>query len=152
MPISARQARGRRTQVVIAAWLQSHGWPGVRSPVGAEAGQDIKGETGMHSIEVKARADFDPRAWLKQAKKNAKPGQRPCALIRMNGQGEGDVGEYLVIRRLEDDELNRMRDGDPSSLAALAERRANAVDPGDEMRCNRCGEAGHSALDGYYHH
>jgi hypothetical protein len=103
-----RQARGRRTQVVIAAWLRDHGWRGVRSPVGAETGQDIKGWTGDHSIEVKARADFDPLAWLKQAKKNAKPDQRPVAIIRCNGQGE-DAGEYLVIRRLEDDELNRDR-------------------------------------------
>jgi hypothetical protein len=29
-------------------------------------------------------------------------------VLRLNGQGE-DAGEYLVIRRLEDDELNRMR-------------------------------------------
>jgi hypothetical protein len=71
--------------------------------VGAETGQDIK-DMPCHSIEIKARANFDPLAWLRQAKRNAKAGETPCAIIRLNGQGE-TPGEYLVIRRLEDDVL-----------------------------------------------
>jgi predicted RecB family endonuclease len=108
---TARQARGRRTQVVIAAWLREHGWPTARAPVGAETGQDIKGleDVSRYSIEIKARADFDPLAWMRQAQRNAKSGQRPCVVIRCNGQGEM-AADYLVIQRLEDHELNLMRD------------------------------------------
>lgn len=106
-PIKARTARGRRTNVVVASWLRDHGWPMVDPTVGAETGQDAKHVPG-HSIEVKARANFDPLAWVKQARDNAKPGQRPCVILRCNKQGER-AGEYFVIRPLEDDELNRDR-------------------------------------------
>jgi len=147
---TARQARGRRTNVVVAAWLKEHGWPRADPTVGAETGRDVHNITG-HCVEVKARTNFDPLAWYRQAKDNAEPGERACVIIRCNGQGE-HAEQYFVLRPLGEDELNRLRDGDLSSPEALAERRANAVDPGDEMRCNRCGEIGHSALDGYYHH
>jgi hypothetical protein len=56
------------------------------------------------SVEIKARADFNPLAWLLQAKKNARPGDRPLVVIRCNKQGER-AGEYLVIRCLDDDVL-----------------------------------------------
>ncbi len=105
---TARQARGRRTNVVVAAWLRKHGWPEAEPTVGAELGQDVQKIAG-YSIEVKARANFDPLSWLRQAKKNAKPGERVCAVIRCNGQGE-DAEDYLVIRRLGDDELNLFRE------------------------------------------
>lgn len=107
---NARQARGRRTNVVVAAWLREHGWPGAKPTVGAEVGQDVQ-ETGRHSVEVKARANFDPLAWMKQSRKNAQPGQRACVVLRCNSQGE-QAADYLVIRRLEDDELNLLRDAE----------------------------------------
>lgn len=103
----ARVDRGRRTQVVVAAWLRAHGWDRARAPVGAETGQDVK-EVPGHSIEIKARADFDPRAWWRQAKRNAQPGQVPVVVMRCNGQGDDDPeapGDYLVIRLLSDDVL-----------------------------------------------
>ena len=108
-PSRARVSRGRRTQVVVAQWLREHGWDRARAPVGAETGQDVK-EVPGHSIEIKARTDFDPLAWLRQAKKNAEFGQKPCAVIRCNGQGE-TPGEYLVIRVLADDELAKGPNG-----------------------------------------
>jgi hypothetical protein len=106
---TARQARGRRTNVVVAAWLREHGWKHAKPTVGAETGQDVQNIDGF-SVEVKARTNFDPLAWLKQAKANADPGQRPCVVIRCNSQGE-HAADYLVIRRLEDDELNLLRGG-----------------------------------------
>jgi hypothetical protein len=106
--MTARHDRGRRTNRVVAAWLAEHGWPGAKATYGSEPGKDIKEGVPGHSIEVKARADFNPKAWLRQAQKSAAAGERPCAIVRMNGQGE-DAGEYLVFRRLEDDELNRER-------------------------------------------
>ncbi len=106
---NARQARGKRTNVVVAAWLREHGWLRAEATVGAEKGQDVKHVPGR-SIEVKARADFDPRAWWRQARDNAVDGQIPVCIVRCNGQGE-KAEDYLVFRRLEDDELNRDRFG-----------------------------------------
>jgi hypothetical protein len=106
--VTARQARGRRTNVVVAAWLREHGWQHAAPTVGSETGRDVKNVFGF-SVEVKARANFDPLAWLKQAKANAGPVDRPCVVIRCNSQGE-KAEDYLVIRRLEDDELNLLRD------------------------------------------
>jgi len=64
--------------------------------------------TPGHAIEVKARRDFQPMKWLRQAKDNAKPGEIPCVVMRCDGQGE-DAENYIVFRRLADDELNQMR-------------------------------------------
>jgi hypothetical protein len=101
----ARQARGKRTNVVVAAWLAAHGWPRADPTVGAETGRDVHNIYG-HCLEVKARKNFDPLGWWKQAKDNAEPGERSCVIIRCNGQGE-HAEQYFVLRRLEDDELNR---------------------------------------------
>jgi hypothetical protein len=101
---NARVARGRRTEVVVARWLREHGWPRAESRQGAHHGKDVFYVEG-HAIEVKARYFFDPQAWLRQSKKNACPGETPCVIVRFNGQGE-NASEYLVFRRLEDDELN----------------------------------------------
>ena len=101
---TARQRRGRRTNVVVAEWLAKHGHPAAEPTVGAETGPDVQNVPG-HRIEVKARANFDPLKWLRQAARHHGPGT-PCVIIRCNGQGES-AGEYLVIRRLDDDELNR---------------------------------------------
>lgn len=98
---NARQDRGKRTNVVVAAWLREHGWPHAKPTVGSETGQDVKMVPG-NSIEVKARSDFDPRTWWRQAKANAKNGETPCVIVRCNGQGES-AGDYLVIRLLSDD-------------------------------------------------
>lgn len=106
---TARQDRGKRTNVVVAAWLRARGWKDAEATVGAETGQDVKHVPG-HSIEVKARAKFDPAGWLRQAKGNARAGQKPCVIMRCNGTGER-AEDYLVIRRLCDDELNRTRFG-----------------------------------------
>lgn len=107
---NARVARGRRTNVIVAKWLTEHGWPEALATFGSEPGKDVKHVTG-HAVEVKARTRFNPLEWLKQSKSNADDGERPCVILRCNGQGEAAVGDYLVIRRLEDDELNRVTRG-----------------------------------------
>jgi hypothetical protein len=106
---NARVARGRRTNVIVAKWLTEHGWPEALATFGSEPGKDVKHVPG-YSIEVKARTRFNPLEWLKQAKSYAAEDDRPCVILRCNGQGEA-AGDYLVIRRLEDDELNRSSRG-----------------------------------------
>ena len=104
---TARQRRGRRTNVVVAEWLKSHGWPDAEPTYGSEPGRDVQKIPGS-SIEIKARYGLDLAAWLRQAKSYA-DGDTPVLIIRMTGQGEKSVGDFLVVRRLEDDVLNRDR-------------------------------------------
>lgn len=102
---NARVARGRRTNVVVAAWLAKHGWPRAKATFGSEPGRDVKNIDG-HAVEVKARRDFRPLEWLRQAQAYAGD-DIPCVVMRCDGQGEKSIGDYLVIRRLADDELGR---------------------------------------------
>jgi len=102
---NARVRRARRTEANVARWLRAHGWPRASRVPAALPGRDVVGVPG-HAIEVKARSDFRPIEWLEQARGYARGSERPCVIIRSNGQGE-DAGEYLVLRRLADDELSR---------------------------------------------
>jgi hypothetical protein len=100
---SSRVTRGRRTQKAVAAWLRANGWPRAEAVEASVNGRDILHVPG-HAIEVKARRDFRPAEWLKQARSNAGK-DIPCVIVRLDGQGE-DAGEYLVFRRLADDEIS----------------------------------------------
>ena len=53
-------------------------------------------------VEVKARAGFQPLAYLKQLKaRTSTSGELGFGVIRLNGQGE-DAAEYCAIMRLAD--------------------------------------------------
>jgi hypothetical protein len=92
-----RKDRGMRTERVTALYL-SQWW---RSAcVGRGAGKDILNVP--FDVEIKARTDFQPLAWLRQATKRAAAHQElPFVVCRMNGQGE-DASEYLAFMRFGD--------------------------------------------------
>ena len=93
-----RKHRGYRTQKVIADYLKQ--WFPYADTAGAgRQGEDILNVPTI-SIEVKARADFQPLSWIKQAETNA-AGKLPMVIMRCNGQGE-DVGEYLAFVKVKD--------------------------------------------------
>jgi len=93
-----RKTRGYRTQKVIADYLKQ--WFPYADTAGAgRQGEDILNVPSI-SIEVKARADFQPLAWIKQAESNAN-GKLPMVIMRCNGQGE-DAGQYLAFVKLKD--------------------------------------------------
>ena len=93
-----RKHRGYRTQKVIADYLKT--WFPYADTAGAgRQGEDILNVPTI-SIEVKARADFQPLAWIKQAESNA-VGKLPMVIMRCNGQGE-DAGEYLAFVKVKD--------------------------------------------------
>lgn len=96
-----RTARGRESEAVSAAYYRKNGFPHADRVPASLPGRDITGMPGL-APEVKARRDFNPLAWIRQARKNA--GQDvPYVILRCDGQGPEHVGEWLVIRRLEDD-------------------------------------------------
>ena len=94
-----RKRRGYRTQKVVADWLRENGWPHATSTGAGRQGADVENVPDL-AIEIKARADFAPVAWVKQARASA-DGRLPLVLYRANGQGE-KVEDYLAIVRLGD--------------------------------------------------
>jgi hypothetical protein len=68
--------------------------------VGRGSGKDVVNVP--FDVEVKARAGFQPLAYIKQLKaRTAISGELGFGVIRLNGQGE-DAREYAAIIRLED--------------------------------------------------
>lgn len=120
------RGKGARTQELVAQWY-TRLWPTANSQSGGSAGRDVRGVP--LDIEVKARKDFEPMAWIRQGRKRMRPATDelpPHVVLRPivpNGVGE-NVAEYLVIRRCDDD------------TAILAEllmlrRRVAALDEGE---------------------
>ncbi len=97
MANQARKHRGFRTERVVAQYLSTV-WQG--ACVGRGSGKDIVNVP--FDVEVKARAGFQPLAYIKQLKaRTALSGELGFGVIRLNGQGE-DAREYAAIIRLED--------------------------------------------------
>jgi len=92
-----RKHRGFRTERVVAEYLSTQ-WQG--ACVGRGSGKDIVNLP--FDVEVKARAGFQPLAYLKQLKaRTSTSGELGFGVIRLNGQGE-DAAEYACIIRLAD--------------------------------------------------
>ena len=93
-----RKHRGYRTQKVLADYLKQW-WTYADTAGAGRQGEDILNIPTI-SIEVKARSDFQPLAWIKQAEAN-RNGKLPMVIMRCNGQGE-DAGEYLAFLKVKD--------------------------------------------------
>ena len=97
MASQARKHRGFRTERVVAQYLSAV-WSG--ATVGRGSGKDIVNVP--FDVEVKARAGFQPLAYIKQLKaRTSISGELGFGVIRLNGQGE-DAAEYCAIIRLAD--------------------------------------------------
>ena len=92
----SRKDRGFRTERVVAAYL-SLWWR--NASIGRGSGKDI--HNVPFDIEVKARSDFQPLAWLKQVEKRSQGKELSAVVCRMNGQGE-DASQYLAFMRFQD--------------------------------------------------
>lgn len=94
-----RKRRGRASELIIAQYLQAR-VPGAYAVGSGTPGADILGTPGL-AIEVKARAQLDIPAWIRQATRNAKPGEMPAVVFRLNGQGPTAVAQWPAIITLE---------------------------------------------------
>jgi hypothetical protein len=101
MPSQSRKHRGYRSQKVVANYLVEHGFPFAESTGAGRPGTDVTGTVGI-DWEVKARKDFSPGAVMKQLKERGETGILPVAVLRLNGQGEASIGEWVAMLRLED--------------------------------------------------
>lgn len=94
-----RKVRGMRTQLLVAEYLKERGWPYATSAGAGRAGVDVLNTPDI-AVEVKARSDLSPLAWVRQAEKAA-DGRLPMAVFRPNGMGE-HPGQFLAMLRLSD--------------------------------------------------
>lgn len=99
MAAASRRSRGPQSERIVARYLNANGFPGAFTTTASSPGRDVYGVEGV-SIEVKARAHLDLRAWLRQTVKNTKPGELPLLVVRNNGQGEGDIENWAAIMPL----------------------------------------------------
>lgn len=95
-----RKHRGYRTQKLVAQWFSTHGWPWAESTGASRQGADITGTPDI-AIEVKARRNLDPLAWIRQAETGAN-GRLPIVVFRPDGAGETTIHQWPILMRLED--------------------------------------------------
>jgi hypothetical protein len=122
---SHRKNRGMRTERVVAAYL-SQWWRS--ASIGRGAGKDI--HNVPFDIEVKARSDFSPLAFIKQVERRSQGKELSAVVCRMNGQGE-DASQYLAFMRFQDlvDLMLRAGYGDIQA----------DTDKLEPERCTQCG-------------
>jgi hypothetical protein len=97
--IKANKARGAATQAAVAGYLTVNGWPYATDAGAGRSGSDILGTPGL-CIEVKARKDFSPLAWLRQAATGG--AGIPMCIHRPDGMGVTSVAAWPVTLRLAD--------------------------------------------------
>ena len=97
---SSRVSRGRRTQVLVAEFFKGAGiFPEAESIAASLPGRDIL-NTPNFAVEVKARRDFTPIEWAKQAAKNSGE-DLPVVVMRPDGLGEENVASFLAFMTLD---------------------------------------------------
>lgn len=100
MASQSRKHRGYRSQKVLAMYLAENGFSFAESTGAGRSGSDVTGTVGI-DWEVKARTGFNPAAAIAQLKDRSK-GDLGIVVLRLNGQGEKTVGDWVSIMRTED--------------------------------------------------
>lgn len=101
MSNQSRKHRGYATQRIVAEYLQSQGWQHAL-PVGAgRDGSDITGITGL-DIEIKARTKLDLAGLMRQLSERKQNTGMGVGVLRLNGQGEKSVEQFVAVLTLAD--------------------------------------------------
>jgi hypothetical protein len=99
MSLASAKRRGAETQRLAALYFAENGWPYATDAGAGRNGSDILGVPGL-AIEVKARKDFSPLAFIRQAQTGG-PGL-PLCIVRPPGMGPASVADWLFMARLAD--------------------------------------------------
>ena len=100
MSNQSRKHRGYATQRIVADYLRQNGWDNAL-PVGAgRDGSDITGITGL-DIEIKARTKLDLAGLMRQLSDRKATGMG-VGVLRLNGQGEKSVDQFVAVLTLAD--------------------------------------------------
>lgn len=126
----SRKARGMKAQVHCADFLRAI-FPWVNTVSGAASGRDLRNTPGL-AVEVKARRDFDPMAWLRQSEKNSDDDEFPIVIWQPDGYGPAKMKQWPFMGQLGDfrklwAELQMLRihvqEQDPAYYALVLKRR-----------------------------
>ena len=96
----ARKHRGYRSQKVVAQYLAANGFPYAESTGAGRQGSDITGTIGI-DWEVKARTNFSPGETMRQLKDRGNDLDLRVAVLRLNGQGEASIGDWVALLSFE---------------------------------------------------
>jgi len=96
----SRKHRGYRSQKVVANYLAANGFAYAESTGAGRQGSDITGTIGI-DWEIKARTNFSPGETMRQLKDRADPLDLRLAVLRLNGQGEASIGDWVALLSFE---------------------------------------------------
>jgi hypothetical protein len=101
MTSQSRKHRGYASQKIVADYLRAHGWDNAL-PVGAgRDGSDVTGIPGL-DIEIKARTKLNLSGLMKQLRERKLNTGMGVGILRLNGQGEAAIQDWVAVLRLED--------------------------------------------------
>ena len=97
----SRKHRGYKTQAIVAQYLREQGWEHAL-PVGAgRDGSDVTGIPGL-DIEIKARTNLDLSGLMRQLAERKRDTGLGVGVLRLNGQGEKSVEQFVAVLTLAD--------------------------------------------------
>ena len=97
----SRKHRGYATQRIVADYFKAQGWEHAL-PVGAgRDGSDVTGIAGL-DIEIKARTKLDLASLMRQLSERRQSDGLGVGVLRLNGQGEKSVEQFVAILTLAD--------------------------------------------------
>jgi hypothetical protein len=97
----SRKHRGYATQRIVADYFVAQGWEHAL-PVGAgRDGSDVTGIVGL-DIEIKARTKLDLAGLMRQLSERKNDTGLGVGVLRLNGQGEKSVEQFVAILTLAD--------------------------------------------------
>ncbi len=96
----SRKARGMKAQSLVAEFLRPL-FPWVATVGGASQGRDLLNTPGF-AVEVKARREFVPLAWLRQAQGYAGGDEIPLVIWQPDGTGPANIDRFGVMLTLGD--------------------------------------------------
>ena len=97
----SRRQRGRESEKCVADYLVRHGFETAHVTSMAASGSDVLGIDGI-DFEVKARSGFPVSETLAQLKRRRSETGLGVAVMRMNGQGEKSVGDWVAVLTFDD--------------------------------------------------
>ena len=97
----SRKHRGYATQRIVADYFKAQGWEHAL-PVGAgRDGSDVTGIAGL-DIEIKARTKLDLAGLMRQLSERRQTDGLGVGVLRLNGQGEKSVEQFVAVLTLAD--------------------------------------------------
>ena len=94
-----RKHRGYKTQKLVADYFKANGWEYAESAGAGRQGSDVTGIP--YDVEVKARSKLDLSGLMSQLKER-RVLKLGFGVVRLNGQGEKSVGDFVALMRFED--------------------------------------------------